>query len=88
MALQAGSSMQREITAMLMCLDRRQRLAFILGEIFGETSEAGAEAMEVSPDNFRQLLSRARHDLYQFTNDIHDYVFLTTAAQRAIFNIL
>jgi RNA polymerase sigma factor (sigma-70 family) len=57
------------ITAMLMCLDRRQRLAFILGEILGETSEAGAAAMEVSPDNFRQLLSRARRDLYQFMND-------------------
>jgi RNA polymerase sigma factor (sigma-70 family) len=54
------------MTAMLMCLDRRQRLAFILGEVFGETSEAGAAAMEVSPANFRQLLSRARHDLYQF----------------------
>jgi len=56
------------ITAMLMCLDRRQRLAFILGEVFGETSEAGAAAMEVSPANFRQLLSRARQDLYQFMN--------------------
>ncbi|MGA9777309.1 MAG: RNA polymerase sigma factor [Limisphaerales bacterium] len=57
------------ITAMLMCLDRRQRLSFILGEVFGETSEAGAAAMDTSPDNFRQLLSRARHDLYQFMND-------------------
>jgi RNA polymerase sigma factor (sigma-70 family) len=57
------------ITAMLMCLDRRQRLAFILGEVFGETSEAGAAVMDISPDNFRQLLSRARHDLYQFMND-------------------
>jgi RNA polymerase sigma factor (sigma-70 family) len=56
------------ITAMLMCLDRRQRLAFILGEVFGESSEAGAQALEVSPANFRQLLSRARHDLYQFMN--------------------
>lgn len=57
------------ITAMLMCLDRRQRLAFILGEIFGETSEGGAAAMEIRPENFRQLLSRARQDLYQFMND-------------------
>jgi len=56
------------ITAMLMCLDRRQRLAFILGEVFGVTSEVGAEVMEISPDNFRQLLSRARHDLYEFMN--------------------
>jgi RNA polymerase sigma factor (sigma-70 family) len=57
------------ITAMLMCLDRRQRMAFILGEVFGETSEVGAEAMGESAANFRQLLSRARHDLYQFMND-------------------
>lgn len=56
------------VTAMLMCLDRRQRLAFILGEVFGESSEAGAAAMDVSPENFRQLLSRARRDLYQFMN--------------------
>jgi RNA polymerase sigma factor (sigma-70 family) len=57
------------ITAMLMCLDRRRRLAFILGEVLGESSEAGAAAMEVTPANFRQLLSRARHDLYQFMNE-------------------
>jgi RNA polymerase sigma factor (sigma-70 family) len=57
------------ITAMLMCLDRRQRLAFILGEVLGETSEVGAKAMDESATNFRQLLSRARHDLYQFMNN-------------------
>ncbi|WP_395740401.1 RNA polymerase sigma factor [Prosthecobacter sp.] len=57
------------ITAMLMCLDRRQRLAFILGEVFGESSETAAAALEVTPANFRQLLSRARQDLYQFMND-------------------
>jgi RNA polymerase sigma factor (sigma-70 family) len=57
------------ITAMLMCLDRRQRLAFILGEIFGEKSEVAAEVMNESAANFRQLLSRARRDLYQFMNN-------------------
>lgn len=57
------------ITAMLMCLDRRQRLAFILGEVLGETSETAAAALDITPANFRQLLSRARHDLYQFMND-------------------
>ncbi len=40
-----------------------------LGRNFGETSEAGAEAMGESAANFRQLLSRARRDLYQFMND-------------------
>ena len=57
------------MTGMLVCLDRRQRLAFILGEYFGVTSEVGGEVMEVSSDNFRQLLSRARRDLYQFMNE-------------------
>ena len=37
------------MTAMLMCLDRRQRMAFILGEYLGATSEVGGEVMEVSP---------------------------------------
>lgn len=53
-------------TAMLMCLDRRQRLAFVLGEIFGASDRIGAEVMGVSGDNFRQLLARARRDLYHF----------------------
>jgi RNA polymerase sigma factor (sigma-70 family) len=57
------------MTAMLMCLDRRQRLAFILGEVFGESSETAAAALDVTPANFRQLLSRARQDLYHFMND-------------------
>jgi RNA polymerase sigma factor (sigma-70 family) len=57
------------MNAMLLCLDRRQRLVFILGEIFGVSSEVGAEVMEILPDHFRQLLSRARRDLYQFMND-------------------
>lgn len=57
------------ITAMLMCLDRRQRLAFILGEVLGESSEVGATALDESAANFRQLLARARKDLYQFMND-------------------
>ena len=57
------------MNAMLLCLDRRQRLVFILGEIFGVSGEVGAEVMEILPDHFRQLLSRARRDLYQFMND-------------------
>ena len=54
------------MSGMLLCLDRRQRMAYILGEIFGVNSDLGAEVMEISPDNFRQLLSRSRRDLYQF----------------------
>ncbi len=50
----------------LLCLDGRQRLVFILGEIFGVSDEVGAEIVDVSPDNFRQILSRARRDLYEY----------------------
>lgn len=57
------------VTAMLMCLDRRQRLAFILGEIFGVTSEEGGAVMEITAVHFRQLLTRARRDLYHFMQD-------------------
>ena len=54
--------------AMLLCLDSRQRLVYILGELFGVKSELGAELMDISPSNFRQLLTRARHDLYNYMN--------------------
>ncbi len=53
-------------TGMLLCLDREQRLAYILGEIFGVSSRVGADLFEVTPENFRQKLSRARRDLHHF----------------------
>jgi RNA polymerase sigma factor (sigma-70 family) len=54
---------------MLLCLDRGQRLVYILAEIFGVTDTVGAELLEVTPENFRQRLARARHDLHSFMND-------------------
>jgi hypothetical protein len=56
-------------TGMLLCLDRKQRLIFTLGEIFGASDTVGGEIMEMSPNNFRQNLARARRDLYQFMNN-------------------
>lgn len=53
-------------TGMLLCLDRKQRLIFTLGEIFGASDIVGSEILEMTADNFRQNLSRARRDLYQF----------------------
>ncbi len=53
-------------SGMLLCLDREQRLAYILGDIFGVSASIGAELMEISADNFRQRLSRARRDLHRF----------------------
>jgi len=56
-------------TGMLLCLDRRQRLIFTLGEILGVSDTVGGEILEISADNFRQCLARARRDLYQFMNN-------------------
>lgn len=56
-------------TGMLLCLDRSQRLIFVLAEIFGVTDTVGSEILELTPENFRQSLSRARRDLYQFMNN-------------------
>lgn len=53
-------------TGMLLCLDRKQRFVFTLGEIFGVSDTVGGDILEMSADNFRQCLSRARRDLYQF----------------------
>ena len=54
------------MAGMLLCLDRQQRLVYILGEVFKVDHHTGAELLELTPDNFRQRLSRARKDLYQF----------------------
>jgi RNA polymerase sigma factor, sigma-70 family len=53
---------------MLLCLDRKQRLIFTLGAIFGASDTVGGEVLEMSADNFRQCLARARRDLHQFMN--------------------
>jgi RNA polymerase sigma factor (sigma-70 family) len=47
-------------TAMLLCLDREHRLAYILGEILELDHRTAAAALEVSPDAYRQRLARAR----------------------------
>ena len=54
---------------MLLCLDREQRLACVLGEIFGVTDTVGAELLDIAPDTYRQRLARARRDLHSFMND-------------------
>src|SRR5437016_3835692 len=54
---------------MLLCLDRAQRLVYILGEILEVSDAVGAELLEISRDNFRQPLARARRDLHSFMND-------------------
>jgi RNA polymerase sigma factor (sigma-70 family) len=54
---------------MLLCLDRKQRLVFTLGAILGASDAVGGEVLQMSADNFRQCLSRARRDLHHFMNN-------------------
>lgn len=52
--------------AMLLCLNKFQRLVFVLGEVMGCTAIEGAELTGVSAANFRVLLFRARNDLKNY----------------------
>ena len=54
---------------MLLCLDRKQRLIFTFGQILGASDTVGGEVLEMTADNFRQCLARARRDLHNFMNN-------------------
>lgn len=53
---------------MLMCLNRQDRLALILGEVLEMTSEDAAQIMETTPVAYRKRLSRARQSLVGFVS--------------------
>ena len=55
-------------TGMLLCLDKKQRLIYILGDMFNVGHRLGAEITGISPSNFRIRLMRARNDLYNWMN--------------------
>lgn len=57
------------MTGMLLCLDREQRLVYIFGVIFQVTDRIAAEILEITRDNYRQRLSRARKDMYNFMHN-------------------
>ncbi|HEX6048102.1 MAG TPA: hypothetical protein VFZ21_02500, partial [Gemmatimonadaceae bacterium] len=52
--------------AMLLCLDREERLAYILGDVFELRSEHAGPILGVLPATFRKRLSRARERLRSF----------------------
>jgi RNA polymerase sigma factor (sigma-70 family) len=54
------------LLAMLLCLDRAQRIAFVLGEVFEATDAVASAVLGLTPANYRQRLARARRDLYTF----------------------
>lgn len=51
---------------MLLCFDRDQRFIYIIGELFSFPDTVGSEIMEISKENFRVKLHRARAQLYSF----------------------
>ena len=55
--------------ALLLCLNRVNRLVFILGEIFGVTDTIGSEILKIKRENFRKRLSRSRKKVYGFIRE-------------------
>ena len=51
---------------MLLCLDRELRVAYVLGEVLGFSSEDAADVCAISPAAFRKRLERARSRLSEF----------------------
>lgn len=52
--------------AMLSCLDRPHRLAYVIGEVFELHHEEAAAILDISPAAYRQRLSRARGRIRDF----------------------
>ncbi len=52
--------------ALLQCLKREERLAFILGTIFEFSANQAAKICEVTPTTYRKRLSRAKHKIKNF----------------------
>ena len=57
------------LNGMLLCLDRMQRLVFLLGAVFGMDSRSGGEILGLSPENYRKRLSRGRALLQNYMNE-------------------
>lgn len=50
-------------SGVLLCLSEEQRITLVLADIFGMDHQAAAGVLQITPDNYRQRLSRARKDL-------------------------
>lgn len=54
--------------AMLLCLDPKHRMAYVLGEVLELDHVEAAEVLDISRANFRKRLSRARAAVLEFTS--------------------
>ena len=57
------------LSAMLLCLSREQRIAYVLGNVFELSDTVAAEILDITPEAYRKRLSRARADLHAFMTD-------------------
>lgn len=57
------------MSGMLLCLNREQRMVFIIGEMFDADHNIGSELLDMSKDNFRAKLKKARRDIFHFMNN-------------------
>ncbi|PJZ71189.1 RNA polymerase subunit sigma [Leptospira perolatii] len=57
------------VHAVLLRLTNSDRLVFVLSTVFGMGGEEGAQVLEISPENFRQKLSRAKKKLSSFLSE-------------------
>lgn len=51
---------------MLQCLDAKSRCVFIIGTMFGVDSKTAGEILDMTPENYRQILHRARKKMAKF----------------------
>lgn len=54
---------------MLQCLDSQSRCIFILGTMFHVDSRIAADILDLTPENYRQKLSRAKKKMAQFLSE-------------------
>ncbi|MCK0070927.1 RNA polymerase sigma factor [Kordiimonas laminariae] len=57
-------------SALLLCLPAEQRMAYILGDVFELEHNEAAEALDISRENYRKRLSRARKQVVSFTGKV------------------
>lgn len=57
------------MTGMLLCLNREQRLAYLLGSIFDLSDTQAAGVLDIPPATYRKRLQRARADLHNFMHN-------------------
>lgn len=57
------------MAGMLMCLDRSERIIYIVGEVFEIDHNLASEIFQITPSNFRKKLSRVRKNLHQWMHN-------------------